>query len=406
MRLPSNRSFRLLLAGTIVSQLGDWSARLALALLVFARTDSDLLVGVTTALLTIPWLGPGQWLALKADRFDRRRLLVACDATRGIVFLILGFVELPLVGLLGLVFFVALIDPIFEANRSALIADVVTRRDYADAIQATHGVNQVAQLAGFGLGGMLAAAFSPSGALVLNGLTFFGSASLIALIRTTGASSKRTGASPSFGQAFGFLRSDPISLLAVVATVITVALANAVETQIPVYGEVVGGMTARSIGFLAATVPLATLVIIWSLDSRGDDVTLLRRGVRMAFFSSVPASGLLWIGMDQVSIFIGYASVGGIFVLSTTGNIVAGRRIPPEIRVGTFAVLQASVYVAVGVGAFGGGLFSERTSPANAAGWALAICAVVCLVVLRAMAKLDTKKDERKAERATATLGS
>lgn len=400
-----NRSFRLLLTGTIVSQLGDWSARLALALLVFERTESDFMVGVTTALLTIPWLGLGQWFAQKADRFDRRRLLVACDGTRGAVFVVIGLTELPLPFLLALVFFVATIDPVFEANRSALVVDVVSKKDYASAIQATHGVNQVAQLAGFGVGGLLAAEFSPSGALLLNGISFFGSALLMFGIKLTKSVSDRKGAAPSFGQAFAFLRRDRVSRIAVVATVLTVGLANAVETQIPVYGEIVAGFQERGIGLLAATVPLATLLIIGALDSSGSDVPLLRRGIVLALLCAVPACGLLWLGDDQVSIFVGYACVGGIFVLSTTGNIVAGRRIPSEIRVGTFAVLQASVYVGVGVGAFAGGLVSQQTDPKSSAGWAMGICVVVCLLALGALSRPDAGLDAKETRPATTTSG-
>lgn len=405
MRLPKSRSFRLLLGGTVVSQLGDWAARLALSFLVFYKTDSDTMVGVTAALLTIPWLGLGQWLAHKGDRFDRRRLLVACDASRGLLFIIIGFTTLPLGVLLTLVFVVATIDPVFEANRSALIADVVSKRDYANAIQATHGVNQVAQLAGFGLGGLLVSIYGPSTALVLNGLSFFGSALLMGLIRMDSRGSERKGAAPSFGQAVRFLRADHISLVAIIATVVTVALANAVETQITVYGEVVAGMTERGIGLLAATVPLATLFVIWALDSGGGDLRLLTRGIAMALFSAVPAAGLLWIGQDTLSIVLGYACLGGVFVLSTTGNIVAGRRIPPEIRVGTFAVLQASVYVGVGVGAFLGGLVSERTSPRDAAGIAMSLCAVACVFALLAVARIARSRNANEAKKTAAIAG-
>lgn len=391
MRLPPNRSFRLLLAGTVVSQLGDWSARLALALLVFERTESDFMVGVTTALLTLPWLGLGQWLAQKADRIDRRRLLVGCDVARGVMVLTIAFVSMPLAVLMVLVLAVATIDPVFEANRSAMIADVVTKDDYAGAIQAIHGVNQVAQLAGFGLGGLLVAQFSPSGALALNGFSFFGSALLILLVEVGREASRRRGAAPSFKQAFAFLGADHLSRIAVVSTVLTVALANAVESQLPVYGKLVSSMNPTAIGVLAAIVPLATLLCIWALDSSGEDVPLLRRGATFAAVCAVPASGLLWVGWNRVSIFVGYACLGGIFVLSTTGNIVAGRRIPPEIRVGTFAVLQASVYVGVGVGAFGGGLVSEWTSPKFMAGTSLALCAVVCLAAIAAISRYDAQ---------------
>lgn len=81
-RLLGNRDFRLLWAGETLSELGSQSASVAYPLLILALTGSPAKAGV---------VGLAKWLPLTlfslpagvlADRFDRKRLMIACDAVR------------------------------------------------------------------------------------------------------------------------------------------------------------------------------------------------------------------------------------------------------------------------------------------------------------------------------------
>ena len=80
--LRRNRDFRMLYIAQVISYAGDWFATVALAGLVLDRTGSDFaqtLVWVAAALpafLVTPWAGP------TADRFDRRRIMLACSAAQ------------------------------------------------------------------------------------------------------------------------------------------------------------------------------------------------------------------------------------------------------------------------------------------------------------------------------------
>ena len=79
--MTPGRDFRLIWTAGIVSQLGDWSARLALALLVLGRSGKATTVGIVAALFVIPWLGAGQMLTAWSTRFSRR-MVVACGRRR------------------------------------------------------------------------------------------------------------------------------------------------------------------------------------------------------------------------------------------------------------------------------------------------------------------------------------
>ncbi len=384
MRVPASRDFRTLVAASIASQLGDWAARLALSLLVFARTDDPKAVGLVATVLVLPWLGPGQWLAALGDRVDRRRLLMACDIIRGASFLLIGFVELSLLPLVIVVTIAATADPVFEANRSALIVDLVPDDDYPAAIQVAGAINQAAQLAGFASGGLLAALLGASGALALNGVTFLFSALLLSQIRTR-TETQRAGSKPKLSHAYRFLANDRVSLIAVATTFVTVACAMAIESQAVVYGGDIVDLSDAGTGLLAAVVPAATLLAILDLNTEGSDHDVLEQGLIVAFMASIPAAFLLGTGANQASAFVGFAMVGMVFTFSTSANIAVGRRIPSDIRAGTFGVLQALVFLATSLGTAAGGIFAQSIGSERAAAGAMVATAAMALAATTAL---------------------
>ena len=85
-------AFRWLLGGLAVSQIGDWLYNLALVTMVYAGTHSTMWAGVTTAARVVPLVVLGPFGGVIADRFDRRRVMVCCDAIRLVLMLVLALV--------------------------------------------------------------------------------------------------------------------------------------------------------------------------------------------------------------------------------------------------------------------------------------------------------------------------
>jgi predicted MFS family arabinose efflux permease len=80
--------------------------------------------------------------------------------------------------------------------------------------------------------------------------------------------------------------------------------------------------------------------------------------------------------------------MGGVALYSTFANIVVGRRIPAPVRATTFAVLQATVFIAISTGAVAGGALSDLFSPQVAAAAAAATAAIAALLGLVTLARL------------------
>lgn len=397
MRLTRGRDFRLVWSASVVSQLGDWAARLALALLVLERGGGPTTVGIVGLLFVLPWLGLGQALTAWSTRLPRRTVMIGCDTFRGIGFVVLGTVDMATAPLLGIVFLAALADPVFEATKSAFVTELVSKDDYAGAIQVTHAANQASALLGYALGGVLVAAVGAANTLSLNGASFLVSSLLVIGVSRPGGEEDLERSTPSFSAGLAFLRTDRLSGLAFAATVLAVVTAMSVESQVAVYGQVVAAFDESTIGLLSATVPGATLVAVSIISTQGDDSALLRRGLVISGIVAAAAAVLLFLGSGGLLAFLAFFLVGAIFGFVTTTNVVVGRRLPDTNRVGIFSILQSGVFLGLSLGSLGGGILADLTSSEFAAGLAMALAAAGMTVAALVIGRLPRDAEARPA---------
>ena len=172
LRYPA---FRWLLSGLAVSQTGDWLYNLALVAMVYEGTHSAMWVGITTAARVVPLVALGPLGGVIADRFDRRRLMAACDGIRLVLMLVLALVavtHLPV-----------LIAPVIAAAAtaagtpylpcaSASIPRLVPDADLPGANAARSAVTSLGIIVGPALGGVLLLVGSPALAFGVNAVTF------------------------------------------------------------------------------------------------------------------------------------------------------------------------------------------------------------------------------------------
>ncbi len=183
------REFRALWLAQVLSVLGDQLARVALTLLVYDRTRSALLTAVTFAASVVPTFFGGVALAGLADRLPRRRVMIICDLARAAGALAMAIPGMPLAVLVALLFAVTLIGTPFSAARAAVYPDILSGDRYVLGNAVTLTTLQVAQVAGFAVGGAVVGLVGPSAALVTDAATFAASALLIRIwVRARAAS--------------------------------------------------------------------------------------------------------------------------------------------------------------------------------------------------------------------------
>src|SRR5262245_22233453 len=177
LRVPE---FRYLWTAELLSVAGDQLARVALAVLVYARTSSASLTALTYALTFVPSLLGGLLLSDLADRFPRRRVLVATDVVRAVLAGVMAVPALPLPVLWGLVAVLSMAAAPFKAAQLAMIPTILTDdRNFRAGLSLRMVTAQTAQVVGFAAGGVLMTAVEPHIGLLLNAATFVASAVLV-----------------------------------------------------------------------------------------------------------------------------------------------------------------------------------------------------------------------------------
>jgi MFS family permease len=180
LRLLRDREFCTLIVTQFFSVAGDQLARVALTVLVFNRTDSALQAAVAYALTFVPAAIGGPLLSGLADRIARRDVLICADLLRVPLIALIALPNIPLPLAMVLVALAGLLEAPFAAARGALLPDVLPGEQYPVGYAFSQIVAQAAQVAGFGVAGILLIALSPSTLLLLDAATFVLSAALIA----------------------------------------------------------------------------------------------------------------------------------------------------------------------------------------------------------------------------------
>jgi MFS transporter, DHA3 family, macrolide efflux protein len=294
--------------------MGDRLAALAFPWLVYKATGSALGTGAVFALYTLPWVVFGAFSGVIVDRVDKRRLMVAMDVLRAVLVLAVPFLatrSLPSVFVLA--FVIASLGVFFDPAKLAIVPEIVPgdRLMRANSLLST-GEN-LTEILGWALAGLLLAAVSTTAAFRLDAATFVVSAVALALMRyrapVRDAAEKAAGAfRKELKEGFTFLRRDRGLRANTTMIVVCVAGMGAVYPltflfAVDVLGRGAGAFGAleavSSIGFLVgslALVALATRVRKGRVMIAG----LFAMGVCLALVS---LTGSVWVAAVPFALF-------------------------------------------------------------------------------------------------------
>lgn len=193
----AEREFRALFTSRVLSTIGDYIARAALVIAVFADTGSTALMGITFALTTLPDLIGGPALAGLADRFPRRAVMVNVDLGRALLLLVMAIPGMPLGALWALLFVVRLVDSPFNSAYISTMSIILPGQRLVKGSAVTQVVNHVSYTVGYGAGGVIVGLTGLSAVLVFNAATFVLSALAILLGVHVRPATARTDSPPS-----------------------------------------------------------------------------------------------------------------------------------------------------------------------------------------------------------------
>ena len=186
-RLRNNRNFTIFWLGQSLSNVGDAVAVIAIPLLVLHATGSVAQMGLVTGIFGIGQLVAGIVAGPVADRVDRRRLMIACDLARMVVYAAIPLGWWLIGPRLWLLYAVsalgAFLGMCFSVTYIAAVANLVDRDQMTDANGRLQATAALANCIGPALAGLIAARFGPTAALGVDALSFATSAISLAFIR-------------------------------------------------------------------------------------------------------------------------------------------------------------------------------------------------------------------------------
>jgi MFS family permease len=164
--------------------MGDRLAALAFPWLVYTSTGSALGTGAVFALYTLPYVLFGAFAGVAVDRLDKRRLMVAVDLIRAALVVAVPLVatrSLPAVYVLS--FAMATAGVFFEPAKLAILPEIVTPGRLLRANSLFSTSENLTEILGWAVAGLLLASVSTSVAFRLDAVTFAVSAAALLLMR-------------------------------------------------------------------------------------------------------------------------------------------------------------------------------------------------------------------------------
>jgi hypothetical protein len=361
LRLPA---FPRLLGAYAVSQLGDWAAEVALAVLVYALTESPVAVAVTWLVHRCLLGLAAPLLVTRLERHRPQRVLPALALSQAAIFglLALSAGRAGLAGILVLVAADGLIAPVSRALVRSTIA-AVTRpagllAEGNAAINVAFTTNAMLAAA---VGGILTAMLGAPAALAFNALTFLAVAGLLGagpLPRNAGPDAggdREPTAVAALADAIAYVRRQrPLGLMLGAYTAFTVfAMAITPVEVVLVRGTLHAGSAALGVVLGAWGVGMiAGGALVGRLQRRVGLATLLI-GAAIA-----EAAAFLGMGLSaSVAEVAAFAALGG------AGNGLEGvlfmtavqERVSDAYQARVSGLVEALMTTAIGVGFVAGG---------------------------------------------------
>jgi Transmembrane secretion effector len=328
------RDFALLWTGMSISMVGDGVYLVAIAWQVYQLSSSP----TALAMVGVSWSLPQVLLMLLsgalADRFDRRKLMIAGDLIRFVAIgtigglSIAGRLTVPLI--VGIVAVYGIGQAVFQPSFSAIVPAIVPSDLLVEANSLAQFVRPFAMtLVGPLLGGVLIAAFGAGWAFVFDGGTFAFSALMILLMRArpaprTEGAAERLRTDVAVGLRY-VLTNRWLLVAMVAATVSLLATWGPWETLVPfvIKNDLHGGPTdlglvfgAGGLGSVAAALymgqrgrlprkPLTALYMTWAVGMFGTTGFGVVTGVWQAMIVALVTEGsitlliVIWFTLVQ-----------------------------------------------------------------------------------------------------------
>jgi len=381
-RALRHRNFQLFFGGQLISLIGTWMQTVAQSWLVYRLTGSAVLLGIVGFASQIPVFPLAPIGGIVADRFPKRRVVVATQTSAMVLAFLLAWLTLAnvvqvwqiivLAGLLGVV------SAFDIPARQSFFVEMVGKEDLQSAIGLNSTIFNGARVIGPAIAGVLVARIGEGRCFLLNGISFIAVIIALMAMRVVDRPGAVTGHAALQDALEGFryaLGSSTIrSLLLLIALVSVVGLPYSV--LMPIFADRILHGGARALGLLMGSTGIGaifgalTLAMWKGLKGLGRVVAFAACGFGAALIL-FSFSRTFWLSMVLL-VPVGYS----VMLQSAATNTLLQSMAPDHLR-GRVMALYSMMFMGMApFGSLGAGFTAGRLG----APFTVALGGVTCML--------------------------
>src|SRR5271154_3240612 len=338
VRSLKHRNFQLFFSGQMISLVGTWMDTVAEAWLVYRLTGSSLLLGTVTFAGQIPVFLLAPLSGMVADRFNRRKIVIATQASSMVLASILAALTLSkhvtVMQVIVLAALMGVVNAFDIPARQSFLVEMVGREDLMNAIALNSSMFNGARIIGPAIAGILVARIGEGWCFFANSVSYIAVIIGLLLMKLGPLRTAPKGSSPFEHIVEGFRyvwRTAPLhALILLIGLVSLVAVPYSV--LMPIFADRVLHRGAHGLGILMGAAGVGalfgalTLAVRQSLRGLGRVVGLaaVGFGVSLILFSF---SKSFWLSVALL-IPVGYA----VMLEMSGSNTLIQAMVPDELR--------------------------------------------------------------------------
>ena len=360
-----NRALSRLLAGEFISGIGDWLYLVAVLVVVYAESNSAVLLGIVGAARILPYVLLSVPAGIVADRFDRRMVLLVTDVARGILMLVLVaavLVDAPTIVIVGISILAACFSTFFGPAIAALLPMLVDESDLGPANSAWATLDNLAFILGPALAGILLATGALEIAFLLNAISFAVVAVVLWRLPVPRAPDPVVHHDEASAQPRAGWRElvRPLAGPFVLDSVTSIVLGGLGVLTVVIAVDVLRAGESGT-GYLNAATGVGGVVA----GIAGGALLARRLSVPLLLGGVVGGVGLAWLALsgDLLTAMLAIGvTVGGLLLLDVVNTTLIQRIVPDELRGRAMGVMQTTSAILYSLGSLLMPLIAEATS--------------------------------------------
>lgn len=183
-----HKQYTKLIAANVINRFGDSIDTIAFTWLVYELSGSAAWSAIIFGVNMLPTVVLGPFAGALAEHMDKKWTMVISDITRGLLVALTAALYVFNVLTPVLMLIITLLHSTVEAFRipcgMAIVPRLLPKEDYEFGLSLNSSLSRVTEIVGLACAAGIIAAINISGAIFIDGITFFLSALLIALVKT------------------------------------------------------------------------------------------------------------------------------------------------------------------------------------------------------------------------------